>query len=87
MCSSWVSQMETPNSSYDLTAFACFPGRSIDLNKLITQRINANMHKSIELAISRFEGNDITGIVVSRRLATNPTTKLNFGVFFVCAGT
>lgn len=40
-------------------------GRSIDLNKLITQRINANMHKSIELAISRFEGNDITGIVVS----------------------
>jgi len=41
-----------------------FLGRSIDLNKLITQRINANMHKSIELAISRFEGNDITGIVV-----------------------
>lgn len=40
-------------------------GRSIDLNKLITQRINANMHKSIELAISRFESNDITGIVVS----------------------
>lgn len=35
------------------------------MNKLITQRINANMHKSIELAISRFEGNDITGIVVS----------------------
>lgn len=43
-------------------------GRSIDLNKLITQRINANMHKSIELAISRFEGNDITGIVVSIRI-------------------
>lgn len=35
------------------------------MNKLITQRINANMHKSIELAISRFEGNDITAIVVS----------------------
>ncbi|XP_039954773.1 cytoplasmic FMR1-interacting protein [Bactrocera neohumeralis] len=38
-------------------------GRSIDLNKLINQRINANMHKSVELAICRFEGNDITGIV------------------------
>lgn len=38
-------------------------GRSIDLNKLITQRINADMHKSLELAISRFEATDITGIV------------------------
>lgn len=38
-------------------------GRSVDLNKLITQRINADMHKSLELAISRFEATDITGIV------------------------
>ncbi|GAB0094881.1 Cytoplasmic FMR1-interacting protein [Sergentomyia squamirostris] len=38
-------------------------GRSIDLNKLITQRINADMHKSLELAISRFEATDLTGIV------------------------
>lgn len=38
-------------------------GRSVDLNKLITQRINADMHKSLELAICRFEGNDITGVV------------------------
>lgn len=40
-------------------------GRSIDLNKLITQRINADMHKSLDLAISKFEAGDITGIVVS----------------------
>ncbi|XP_063236550.1 cytoplasmic FMR1-interacting protein [Bacillus rossius redtenbacheri] len=38
-------------------------GRSIDLNKLITQRINADMHKSLDLAISKFEAGDITGVV------------------------
>lgn len=38
-------------------------GRSIDLNKLITQRINADMQKSLELAISRFESSDISGVV------------------------
>lgn len=56
------------------TSLLYFLGRSIDLNKLITQRINANMHKSIELAISRFEGNDITGIVVS----TNKYLKIKY---------
>jgi cytoplasmic FMR1 interacting protein len=40
-------------------------GRSIDLNKLITQRINADMQKSLDLAVSKFEAGDITGIVVS----------------------
>lgn len=40
-------------------------GRSIDLNKLITQRINADMQKSLDLAISKFESGDITGVVVS----------------------
>lgn len=39
-------------------------GRSIDLNKLITQRINADMQKSLDLAISKFESGDITGVVV-----------------------
>ncbi|KAG1699375.1 Cytoplasmic FMR1-interacting protein [Nymphon striatum] len=38
-------------------------GRSIDLNKLIAQRINAALQKALDLAISRFEGTDITGIV------------------------
>lgn len=38
-------------------------GRSIDLNKLISQRINADMQKSLELAICRFEASDITGVV------------------------
>ena len=40
-------------------------GRSIDLNKLIAQRVNAAIHKSLDIAISRFEGSDITAIVVS----------------------
>ena len=38
-------------------------GRSIDLNRLICQRINTNMKKSLEFAFSKFEGGDITGIV------------------------
>ncbi|XP_073990434.1 cytoplasmic FMR1-interacting protein Sra-1 [Rhodnius prolixus] len=38
-------------------------GRSIDLNKLITQRINADMLKALDLAISKFEAGDITGVV------------------------
>ena len=40
-------------------------GRSIDLNRLIGQRINAALQKSMDVAISRFEGGDITGVVVS----------------------
>jgi len=39
-------------------------GRSIDLNRLVGQRINAALQKSLEVAISRFEGGDITGIMV-----------------------
>jgi hypothetical protein len=42
-------------------------GRSIDLSRLIGQRINADMYKSLEQAIARFEGSDITGIVVSSK--------------------
>uniref|UniRef100_A0A7M4ES10 Cytoplasmic FMR1 interacting protein 1 n=1 Tax=Crocodylus porosus TaxID=8502 RepID=A0A7M4ES10_CROPO len=38
-------------------------GRSIDLNRLITQRISAAMYKSLELAIGRFESEDLTSIV------------------------
>ena len=54
-------------------------GRSIDLNKLITQRINADMQKALDLAISKFEAGDITGVVVS--IFLNYTLKyLNFVV-------
>ncbi len=45
-------------------------GRSIDLNRLVCQRINSSLHKSLDLAISRFEAGDITGIVV--RYASSP---------------
>ena len=42
-------------------------GRSIDLNRLITQRISAAMYKSLDQAISRFESEDLTSIVVRDR--------------------
>jgi len=38
-------------------------GRSIDLNRLICQRINNSLAKSLDLSINRFEAGDITGIV------------------------
>ncbi|KRX64803.1 Cytoplasmic FMR1-interacting protein, partial [Trichinella sp. T9] len=38
-------------------------GRSIDLNRLLTQRINAFFLKSLDLAINRFEATALTGIV------------------------
>lgn len=38
-------------------------GRSIDLNKLITQRLNNAMIKSLDCAIARFESGDICGVV------------------------
>merc|ERR1712223_2364587 len=38
-------------------------GRSIDLNRLICQRINNSLQKSLDLAISRFEAGDIEPIV------------------------
>uniref|UniRef100_UPI00358E9EC8 cytoplasmic FMR1-interacting protein 2-like isoform X1 n=1 Tax=Myxine glutinosa TaxID=7769 RepID=UPI00358E9EC8 len=38
-------------------------GRSIDLNRLIMQRISAAVYKSLDLAISRFESENITSIV------------------------
>ncbi|KAH9394332.1 Cytoplasmic FMR1-interacting protein 1 [Tyrophagus putrescentiae] len=38
-------------------------GRMIDLERLIAQRLNAYMLKSLDFAISRFESCDITGII------------------------
>ncbi|KAG5449213.1 Cytoplasmic FMR1-interacting protein [Clonorchis sinensis] len=38
-------------------------GRTVDLNRLVTQRMNTAIHKSLEIAIARFQGSDLTGIV------------------------
>ncbi|CAH1778161.1 unnamed protein product [Owenia fusiformis] len=38
-------------------------GRSIDLNRLLSQRVSAALQKSLEHAIVKFEGGDLTGIV------------------------
>ena len=46
-------------------------GRSIDLNRLLTQRINTAMLKSMDCAIARFESGSLCGIVVSREININ----------------
>lgn len=38
-------------------------GRSIDLDRLIGQRVNAALQKALDVAISRFEVGDITGVI------------------------
>ncbi|XP_025103789.1 cytoplasmic FMR1-interacting protein 2-like isoform X2 [Pomacea canaliculata] len=38
-------------------------GRSIDLNRLISQQINAAMQNVLDIAISRFETGDLTGVM------------------------
>lgn len=43
-------------------------GRSIDLNRLITQRVSTALYKSLELAINRFESEDLTSIIVRYHL-------------------
>jgi cytoplasmic FMR1 interacting protein len=35
---------------------------------LIGQRVNASLQKALDVAISRFEAGDITGIVVSNNI-------------------
>lgn len=38
-------------------------GRSVDLNRLIAQRLGAALQRSLDLAVARFEAQDITGVV------------------------
>lgn len=40
-------------------------GRTVDLQHLITQRINESLLKSLNVAIGRYESMGITGIMVS----------------------
>lgn len=54
-------------------------GRSIDLNRLITQRISAAMYKSLDHAISRFESEDLTSIVV--RGPSGEAYSCSFSIF------
>ena len=56
-------------------------GRSIDLNRLICQRINNSLQKSLDLAIARFEAGDITGIVVR---GNKPLSLIMISNTFLC---
>ncbi|KAA3681564.1 cytoplasmic FMR1 interacting protein [Paragonimus westermani] len=38
-------------------------GRTVDLGRLVAQRMNTAIYKSLEVAISRFHGSDLTGII------------------------
>ena len=40
-------------------------GRSIDLNRLLGQRLSSNMLRAIDAAIQMFESKDICGVIVS----------------------
>lgn len=39
-------------------------GRSIDLNRLISQRINISLLKALDTAIWQFEASELSGIMV-----------------------
>ena len=39
-------------------------GRSIDLNRLIGQQVGTTLQSSLNVAISRFEAGDLTGVMV-----------------------
>ncbi|XP_065187273.1 cytoplasmic FMR1-interacting protein 2-like [Sycon ciliatum] len=50
-------------------------GRSIDLNRLISQRLTNHMLKALDMAISRFESSDLTNIMeLELLLETNALT-------------
>ncbi|VDK55307.1 unnamed protein product [Gongylonema pulchrum] len=40
-------------------------GRSIDLNRLVSQRINAAILRALDAAISKFESEELSSVVVS----------------------
>jgi len=42
-------------------------GRSLDLNRLLAQRMTDHTKKAIEIAIARFEGSEFTHIIVRHR--------------------
>lgn len=62
-------------------------GRSIDLNRLITQRVSAALYKSLELAINRFESEDLTSIMVSSfyPFKTGTSVPISFTCFSTTA--
>lgn len=52
------------SNSYFILFYCQLLGRSINLNKLISQRLNNAMIRSLDCAIGRFESGDICGVVV-----------------------
>ncbi|KAL5012104.1 hypothetical protein ScPMuIL_010655 [Solemya velum] len=66
-CASRGAQISYPRANRYMTLLkqrhVQILGRSIDLNRLIGQRVNAALQKALDVAISRFEAGDITGTV------------------------
>ncbi|XP_065179360.1 cytoplasmic FMR1-interacting protein 2-like [Sycon ciliatum] len=59
-------------------------GRSIDINRLIQQRLHEHLLKANQLAIARFESTDLTGIVeLEMLIETNRLTHDMLQEFFV----
>lgn len=62
----WCSCRTRLCSYCSCSLFSQLMGRSIDVNRLLTQRINKFVKDSLELAIGRFESGDLAGIIVSQ---------------------
>jgi hypothetical protein len=83
-CDTRRSSVNGTSSCWVSVRAACtqraFTGRSIDLNRLVTQRVNIAMQKSLDTAISRFEASDLTHIVVSRCRCSSPDNHSCTGI-------
>eukprot|EP01117_Protostelium_nocturnum_P005158 TRINITY_DN1874_c0_g1_i1.p1 TRINITY_DN1874_c0_g1~~TRINITY_DN1874_c0_g1_i1.p1 ORF type:complete len:1354 (-),score=489.30 TRINITY_DN1874_c0_g1_i1:93-4154(-) len=68
------SKLQVPKSRYDVIVkqrHIQLLGRSIDLNLLISQRMNTYLRQNIDYAIARFEASDLTGIMELESLLSN----------------
>lgn len=66
-----ASRLHVPRSRYESILkqrHIRLLGRSVDLNLLISQRINTYLRQNIDFAISKWEASDITGVIVAEFL-------------------
>jgi len=56
-------------------------GRSVDVSKLFAQRMTANLKRALDIAVSRYESNDFTGILVSALLTLSALCLIS--IYFI----
>ncbi|PRP73917.1 component of SCAR regulatory complex, partial [Planoprotostelium fungivorum] len=70
----YPSKLHVPKSRYHVIVkqrHVQLLGRSIDLNLLISQRLNNYLKQNIDYAITRFEASDLTGVMELQSLLSN----------------